>query len=205
VIREERGLNYGDYSYIEHFPGGGGRQMPPQNVPRRQQIFEIWIRPVPNETRHFALRAGLREFEHLVKYALTKDQFTLTKNYLAKYILNYAPSTIERLGYAIDDRFYGIKGSHLEMFSKMMSTLTRADVNAAIKKYWRYGNMDIAIITKDAQSLKTALVSDAPSPISYGTPKPESVLSEDKEISTFSLKVKPENVKIVPVTELLMK
>ena len=58
VIREARGLNYGDYSYLEHFPNAGQRFLPPQNVARRQQIFEIWIRPVPNETRHFALRAA---------------------------------------------------------------------------------------------------------------------------------------------------
>ena len=44
VIRELRGLNYGDYSYIEAFPEGGERSMPPVNVPRRTQLFEIWIR-----------------------------------------------------------------------------------------------------------------------------------------------------------------
>ncbi|MGW8257893.1 MAG: M16 family metallopeptidase, partial [Thermoguttaceae bacterium] len=48
VIREKRGLNYGDYSYIEYFPHGGALMMPPANVCRRRQIFEIWIRPVPN-------------------------------------------------------------------------------------------------------------------------------------------------------------
>ncbi len=58
VIREVRGLNYGDYSYIEHFPNGGALQMPPVNVPRRRQIFEIWIRPVPNVAAHFALRGA---------------------------------------------------------------------------------------------------------------------------------------------------
>ncbi len=205
VIREERGLNYGDYSYIENFPGGGGRRMPPQNVARRQQIFEIWIRPVPNETRHFALRAALREFKRLVIHGMTQDQFELTKNFLSKYILNYAPSTIERLGYAVDDKFYGVKGSHLEMFGKMMGTLTLKDVNAAIKKYWQYGDMKIAVITKDAQSLKDALVSDSPSPITYNSPKPESVLEEDNLISTFPLKVKASNVKIEPVTELFVK
>ena len=35
VIREQRGLNYGDYAYIEHFPGGHRRQFPPSNVARR--------------------------------------------------------------------------------------------------------------------------------------------------------------------------
>jgi zinc protease len=47
VIREKRGMNYGDYSYIEAFPQGGFRTMPPTGVGRRQQMFEVWIRPVP--------------------------------------------------------------------------------------------------------------------------------------------------------------
>lgn len=205
VIREKRGLNYGDYSYIENFPNGGGLQMPPQNVGRRQQIFEIWIRPVPNETRHFALRAALREFKKLVDNGMSQSEFTLTKGFLAKYVLHYAPTTMERLGYAIDDKFYALNGSHLQTFRKMMSELTLADVNAAIKKHWQYQNMQIAIVTKDAQAFKDALLSDAPSPITYKSPKPESVLSEDQEISTFPLRIKAENVKIVRVGELFVK
>lgn len=205
VIREERGLNYGDYSYIENFPNGGGLQMPPQNVCRRQQIFEIWIRPVPNETRHFALRAALREFKKLVDNGMTESEFQLTKGFLYKYVLHYAPTTSERLGYAIDDVFYGIKGSHLETFRKMMKEVTLKDVNAAIRKYWQYGDMEIAIITKDAQGLKDALVQEAPSPITYSSPKPDQILEEDKEIAVFPLKIKAENVKIVKVEELFKK
>lgn len=205
VIREERGLNYGDYSYIEHYPRGGQLQKPPQNASRRQQIFEIWIRPVPNETRHFALRAALREFKKLTENGMTQKDFTLTRGFLKKYVLHYAPTTMERLGYALDDKFYGIKGSHLATFRTMMDKITLADVNNAIKKHWQYGNMRIAIITKDAQSLKDALVNDAPSPITYKSPKPESVLNEDKEISTFPLKIKPEDVKVIPVADLFMK
>lgn len=205
VIREERGLNYGDYSYIEHFPGGGGRTVPPQNVSRRKQIFEMWIRPVPNETRLFALRAGLREFKHLADHGLTESEFTLTRDFLRKYVLHYAPTTFERLGYAIDDKFYGIQGSHLAGFRKMMDEVKLTDVNAAIKKYLQYGNMEIAIVTKDAASLKEELVGGTPSPITYKTPKPESVLNEDKQISTFPLRVKAENIRIIPVTELFAK
>ena len=43
-IRELRGLNYGDYSYIEHFANGDSLQFPQPNDARRQQIFEIWLR-----------------------------------------------------------------------------------------------------------------------------------------------------------------
>jgi len=205
VIREERGLNYGDYAYIENFPNAGMRTVPPQNVSRRQQIFEIWIRPVPNETRHFALRAALRELKKLVDNGMTERDFKLTRAFLKNFVLQYAPTAMERLGYAIDDKFYALKGSHLETFRKMMSEVTLKDVNAAIRKYWQYDNMQIAIVTKDAASLKEALVNEAPSPISYKTTKAQHVLDEDKEISVFLLGIKADDVMIVPVAELFVK
>ena len=205
VIRERRGLNYGDYSYIENYPNGGQRQLPPQNVGRRKQIFEIWIRPVPNEARHFALRAALREFKKLVDNGLTESEFNLTKGFLRKYVLHYAETTNDRLGYAIDDAYYGLAHGHLETYSKMMNEITLAEVNAAIKKYWQYDNMQIAIITKDALSLKDALLADAPSPMKYATEKAQSILDEDKEIGTFPLHIKPENLRIVPVADLFLK
>ncbi len=205
VIREERGLNYGDYSYIENFPNGGRLQMPPQNAARRKQIFEIWIRPVPNEARHFALRAALREFKNLVDNGMSESDFQLTRGFLHKYVLHYAPTTMERLGYAIDDAFYGIQGSHLEMFRKLMKEITLAEVNAAIKKHWQYENMQIAVVTKDAKSFKDALVSEAASPIVYPSPKPEPIMEEDKAISVFPLGIKADAITIIPVEELFKK
>jgi zinc protease len=205
VIREARGLNYGDYSYIEHFPHGSHLLTPPVNVCRRQQIFEIWIRPVPHTARVFALRAALRELKKLVDNGMTEEEFNTTRSFLRKYVLHLAPTTTERLGYALDDRFYGIEGSHLEKFRQAMDTITLAEVNAAIKKYLQYENMEIVLVTKDAAGLKDALVGDAPSPITYATPKPEAVLAEDREISTFPLKIRAEDVRIVPVSELFVK
>lgn len=205
VIRERRGLNYGDYSYIENFPNAGMSMSPPQNVCRRQQIFEVWIRPVPSETRHFALRAALRELKKLVDNGMSQEDFDLTRKFLRNYVLQYAPTTMERLGYAIDDAFYGIQGSHLETFRKMMDQITLADVNAAIKKHLQYQNLQIAIVTKNAQALKDSMLANAPSPITYPGEKPQALLDEDKEISTFPLALKPENIKIVPVTELFQK
>jgi zinc protease len=205
VIREQRGLNYGDYSYIENYPGGGRRSKPPQNVSRRKQIFEIWIRPVPTETGHFALRAALREFHALVDSGMSQSDFDLTRKFLRKYVLHYAPTVMERLGYALDDRFYGIEGSHLENFRKMMETLTLAEVNAAIKKHWSSGEMHIAIVTKNAAAMKEALVKDSPSPITYATPKPASVLKEDRSIIVYPMRVAAENVRILPVVGMFEK
>ncbi|MGD0518423.1 MAG: pitrilysin family protein [Thermoguttaceae bacterium] len=205
VLRELRGLNYGDYSYIEHFPNGGALETPPPNFARRRQIFEIWIRPVPNAARQFALRGALREYEHLVNKGLTQSEFDLTRKFLHNFVLHYAPTTMDRLAFALDDKFYGVRGSHLELFRKMLEQVTLSEVNATVKKYWQYKNMQIVIVTKDAKTMKEALVTNAPSPYTYPTAKPESVLEEDKQISTFKLDIKPENVTIVPVTDLFVK
>jgi zinc protease len=200
VIRETRGLNYGDYSYIEAFPEGGQRNMPPVNVPRRQQLFEVWIRTLPNDKAVFALRAALRELEALVDGGLTQEQFDLSRTFLKKYSLHFAETTAARLGYAVDDRFYGIDGEgHLERFRKMMDELTLADVNAAIKKHLEYRDLKIAIVTGQAEALRDALVSGAPTPIAYATPKPAAVLEEDREIAAYPLEIATERVSIVPV------
>ena len=118
---------------------------------------------------------------------MTQEEFDETRQFLRKFVLHLAPTTMDRLGYAIDDRFYGIDGSHLEKFRRAMDELTLDEVNAAIRKHLQYENLQIVFVTKDAQSLKEALAADAPSPITYPTPKPEAVLAEDREISVFPL------------------
>jgi zinc protease len=202
VIREHRGLNYGDYSYIEAFPEGGHRTMPPVNVPRREQLFEIWIRTLPNDKAVFALRAALRELEALVDNGLTQQQFELTRGFLKKYSLHFAETTSARLGYAVDDRFYGIDGEgHLARFRKMMDELTLDDVNGAIKRHLQTANLKIAIVTGDAPGLSAALTSGAPTPISYDTPKPKEITDEDREIAAFPLGIAADRVTVVPVDE----
>ncbi len=202
VIREERGLNYGDYSYIENYPNGGRLQLPPVNVPRRKHMFEIWIRPVPNENAHFALRAAVRELKKLADNGMTKEDFELTRGFLSKYILHYAPTTSKRLGYALDDKFYGLETGHLQLYKKALKNVTLDAVNRAIKKYLQVDNMMIAVITQNAAELKNNLVQNTSSPITYATPKDETILNEDKLISAFPLAIKNDNVKIISLEEL---
>ncbi|MCX7908806.1 MAG: insulinase family protein [Ignavibacteria bacterium] len=207
VIREERGLNYGDYAYIETFLNGGALRFPQPNNPRRKQIFEVWIRPVPHEARLFALRAALRELKKIVDNGLTKEQFEITKKFLLNYSLFYAQTTMERLGYQVDSRFYGVKdnGNYIEYFRNKIKNLTLEQVNNAIRKHIQYNNIKFAIVTKDAEKLKEDLIQNVPSPIQYPTPKPQKVLEEDKEISIFPLKVSADKIRIVPVDEMFVK
>lgn len=202
VIREARGMNYGDYSYIEIFPNGGRRQMPAPNNARRQQLFEVWIRPVRHAHRHFALRAAMRELQLVIDNGLTEEQFALTKNFLDKYALQYAKTTSDRLGYAVDSKFYGIKGDYIELFRRKIEALTREEVNDAIRRHLRTDRVKFGVVTSDAEAFRTALVNNTASPVTYDTPKPPEVLEEDKTISTYALPFTEKNIRIVAVDEM---
>jgi zinc protease len=202
VMRDIRGLNYGDYSYIEWFAFGGRTMLPFPNFARHQQLFEIWIRPVQNQNRHFALRQAVRELQKLIDNGMTQEDFEKSRNFLLNYNVNLAQSNSDQLGYALDDRFYGLDQPYLEKIKSKLSTIKLEDVNAAIKKYLNAKNMVIVVVTKDAQSFKDALSQNKPSPISYESPKPALVLEEDKEIINYPIDIPAENIRIIPVDQL---
>ena len=203
VIREARGMNYGDYSYIESYPNGGRRTKPPTGAARRGQMFEVWIRPVPREQALFALRAALREVELLAKNGLTQEQFELTKSFLTSYSLHFAETNGDRLGYALDDRFFQLDPGHLALFKRMMKEITLEEVNAAVKQHLQVENLWIAIVADKALELREAIAADLPSPISYGdVPKSAAILAEDKQIERYPLRVPLERVFVQPVAEV---
>lgn len=203
-IREERGQNYGDYAYIEHFIQGRDK-FPATNYCRQQQYFSIWIRPLQNSNRHFVIRQALRELKKLVEEGISEERFELVRTYLLNYTRLYAQTLGERLGWQMDSKYYGYKDFLAEV-QKRLPRLRRDDVNRAIKKYLNFKNLYIAIITEDGESLKNALVSNAPSPITYANPNmPKSVLDEDLIIQSFPLDVRPENVRIAEATEFFQK
>lgn len=205
VMREARGMNYGDYSYIEWFPRGGATTLPSPNVGRHRQMFEVWIRPVMNANRHFALRQAMREVSMWVEPGMKPEWVELTRNYLLNFSLNYAPTESMRLGYRLDDAFYGLPQSHLERIQQRVKTTTADQVNAAIKRHVDAANMWIVIITQDAEALKKALVENATSPIKYDSPTPDEILAEDKIIQDYKLAIAPENVHVIPVGEVFEK
>jgi zinc protease len=203
-IREERGQNYGDYAYIEHFLQGRDK-FPATNICRQQQYFSIWIRPVANANRHFVIRQTLRELRKLIDEGISEERFELVRTYLLNYTRLYAQTLDERLGWQMDSHYYGY-ADFLAEAQNRLPKLSRADVNRAIKKYLNYENVYIAVITEDAEGLKKALVGNTPSPITYANPDmPRAVLEEDKIIQEYRLDVRPENVKVIPAGEFFKK
>lgn len=197
-LRELRGLNYGDYAYIEYFPRGMFQFEPDPNLGRQSQIFQIWIRPVEPQNAHFTLRAALFEYDKLVRDGMSEETFEKTREFLSKYVNVLTQTQGASLGYALDSRFYNIPNFN-EYMKQSLAKLTLADVNLAIKTHLKSDSMQIVMITKDADGLKKAIAAGDASPISYNAPKPAELLEEDKAISTYKINVLPENITITPV------
>jgi zinc protease len=210
TIRVARGLNYGDYSYIEAYPNGAATQVPPVNVGRRSQIMEVWLRPVAETapgTLHdrtlFAIRAAMKEIQKTLDEGMTSESFERTRSFLNKYTVHFGSDLSRRLAYRVDDSFYGMPGpGFLASIRPSLEGLTLEAVNAAIHRYVQLHNLWVVVITKDAAALKAKMVSGAPTPIGYPGPVAEVVMEEDRKISVFPIPVKEENIRIIDINEV---
>jgi zinc protease len=201
-LRMARGFNYGDYSYIEHWANPPFTFHPSPNVPRRQQYFSVWIRPVVPETAHFALRNALYELRQFTEQGMSQEDFDLTRTYLINYSKLWAQSLSRRLGYLMDSRFYGMD-YYIGAIEEKLAQLTLEDVNKAVKKYLQADNYSAVFVTADAETVKTYLEKDDPSPITYNSQVGEAVLEADKTI--HKLPVRPTSVEIFPVQEVFQR
>jgi zinc protease len=200
-IRELRGMNYGDYAYIEAFPRGMFEMKPEPNVVRRAQLFEIWIRPVVPENGHMALRIALFELRKLIEKGMSKEEFETTRNYLMKSAFLLTATQDSQLGYALDSKFYGIP-EFTPYIREQLVKLTVDDVNRAIRKHLSGNDLHVVIITKDAAGLKQRLLSDAVSTVTYDAPKPKEVTDEDAVIGAMKLNIAPDALVITKVEDV---
>jgi zinc protease len=203
-IREERGMNYGDYAYIEAFPRGMFQFFPDPNVARSRQLFEIWIRPVVPANAQMALRIALYELRKLTTNGLTKEQFEETRDYLMKNVYVMTARQDQQLGYALDSKWYGIP-EFTGYMRAGLSKLTLDQVNAAIRRHLSADNMSIVIIAKDAHGLKQALAADAFSPITYDGAKDKALLDEDRVIGALKLGIPASHVTVTSIADVFAK
>jgi zinc protease len=210
-LREARGLNYGDYAYVEFFQQemGDASQAQTGRV-RHQQDFTIWLRPVQNENRLFAARAALYELERSVAdEPFTDEEVEATKSFLAGYTLLFAQTDARRLGYALDDKFLGTS-DFLAGWQAKLASVTTAEVNAAWRKWLDPKQARIVMVTPNAAEVQQAIVANQPSPMHYqkdakgqSPAKPAELLARDAKIEKLPLGAKtPADVEVVPVSKL---
>jgi zinc protease len=200
-LREARGLNYGDYAYIEYFPRGMYLLQPEPNLGRQQQIFQLWIRPVEPDKALFALRAALFEYDKLIRDGIPQEAFEATREFLGKYVNVLTQTQDARLGYALDSRYYGT-AEFGEYLKTSLAKLTPEQVNRALRRHLKPGRFQVVMVTQDANGLKDAILSGKPSPMKYNAPKPSEIMEEDNIISAYPLPVKPDDVIVKSVDRI---
>ncbi len=203
-IREIRGMNYGDYAYIEAFPDGMFRFFPGANRARQAQLFEIWIRPVKPENAVFATKVALYELGQLIEKGLTQEEFDSTREYLSKNVFLMTATQSAQAGYRLDSDYFGTV-EFTQFMRSGLSKLTLADVNAAIRRHLQTENMALVFVTKDADALKAALLSAEPARITYDAEKPPELLAEDALIGALPLGIPAEKIEVVPVEKVFAK
>lgn len=199
-LRAKRGLNYGDYAYVENFIQDGTSTFPVPNIPRRQQHFSIWIRPVAPNNAHFALRGAIYYLRRLVDEGMSPESFAAMREYIRNYSKLWVQSLDRRLGYHLDSSFYQTD-FYIDEIETRLETMSVEDVNRAVEKHLDRWDFTVAIVASNAEELKASIETNAKSPISYQTPgTAEEVLEEDQVIEVLELPI--ERVRIVPVDQM---
>ena len=213
-IRQARGYNYGDYSYIEYQYGLPQFQFPPPTTPREQQYFSIWIRPVGRQYTHFILKVMTAELDRFARQGMTPGEVAGAKIKARALYLNYAESVSRQLGYRLDDMFYGMRDQgYLEQMLPRIDTVTPEQVNAAIKKYLQTKNLDYVIVTNEADGQKLAddiandtnVQSKTPQEYHIAEPVPpdkEQMLDQDKQWAAYPLNIPRANITVVNAAEM---
>lgn len=202
IIREKRGLNYGDYAYIEPYVRHGRTTKPTLNIARSYPTFNVWIRSVPSENRLFALKLTFWALQKFAREGITEQELARTRGFLDGYTRVFEESLDRRLGYALDDLFHGAKTPFLEQARESFQTLTVEDVNQAISEHLDMASMKVVIVTKDADALRQQLADGAVAEVKYHTPKPEQILEQDESIVALDPGIDESHIEVVAVEEL---
>jgi zinc protease len=204
-MREVRGMNYGDYAYAEAFIQEGWGRFPRTNTARSQQHFSVWIRPVGNDDKHFAVRIAHALLDDLMAKGVTDGQVKAAAGFLDGYTYLKQQTVQRRLGYALDDRFYGLKAPYGDHLRAGWGSLSGATVHAALKAHLQPKSMAFVVITPDAAAFAKAVAAETPSPKKYAAPKPAEVVAEDQTFAAYPLALPAKAIRVTTSAELFAR
>lgn len=201
-LREKRGMNYGDYAYAEHFLQDRYSSMPRSSVGRTVQDFTLWLRPVEPPNAVFATRGALYFLQELIDQPIPPARFDTARGFLNGLTLVWEQTDQQKLGYAIDDRFYGIDG-YLASFRQALASLTPEQVHQAVRRHLRPQDLSFVYVTKDAAALRKLLAEQPPTPITYPTPKPPEVLEGDRKFVAWPIPLKRDAIQVIDAQQFM--
>jgi zinc protease len=199
-MRTARGLNYGDYAYLDHFEQDGRFRFARPNTWRSAPDLSIWLRPVQPANGLFALRMAAWELQRLIGQGLSQQEFETTREHIRNVSQLWSQTLVRRLGMAMDDAHFDDPDG-LKSLRAALDAMTLEQVNSALARRLTGTNLKAVLVCDHADSLRSLLRSGAPTPIVYsGGDAPAAVKEVDAVIARLPLHVG--EVRIVPATQM---
>ncbi|MEE9218939.1 MAG: pitrilysin family protein [Acidobacteriota bacterium] len=201
VVREQRGLSYGAYSYSEYFLGTPGpTKLPLPNLARGNQAFHMWIYP-RSENAAFVLKLAISEMAALDKSGIPAARFNDVRDFIRNSFAFEVETPLRRLAMELDERLYGTRG-FAERFPEEVAALTPARVRQAASDHLRPADLLIVAVVPDAEAFKKQLLSGE-APLIYPSGVDSKPLEEDDaRVREIDLRLEPKAIKIVKAADL---
>ncbi|MCA9491582.1 MAG: insulinase family protein [Myxococcales bacterium] len=171
TLRADRGLNYGDYAYVEPWLERGSSTWQDQGTLRTQNRFAVWIRPTSVENGPFALRLALDELARWRDEGLTDAELEDARSFLRSTIPVLAADPGRRLTYALEARATGTPDLQEDLGARL-DALTLDQVNDAVRRHVSLDALTVVAVSGEAQAFVDAVTGDAPTPMTPPSPDP---------------------------------
>lgn len=201
-VRDKRGLNYGTYAYAQHYRQDGWSSIPLPNIARSEQDLTVWLRPVEAAHGLFATRAVLYFLERVRQTPIPPERFETARGFLIGATRQWTLTDQRRLGWAIDDVIYGT-GDFLEGLRQALAAMTPQAVQEAARRAFDPSQLDFVFVTRDAEALRQGLASQAPTPVTWTSPKPPAVLEDDARIAVTPFPIPPGVITVQPAASFM--
>jgi zinc protease len=156
ALRGERGLNYGDYAYIEHYVERPGTSAPEQVVLRSDPAFTVWIRPTSIDNGPLALQLAIDEVTTWVDEGLTQQELDDVRAWLLGSLAVQAPDAGRQQLYALEAAASGTPDL-LVFLPQVLPALTLEQVNEAIETHIRPRDLRVVAVSGEAQAFADAI------------------------------------------------
>ncbi|MCP4804226.1 MAG: insulinase family protein [Proteobacteria bacterium] len=164
TLRGDRGLNYGDYAYIEHYVQKSGSSTQEVGTTRAQPQFMVWLRPLTQDTTAWSVKAAVEMTEDLVATGLDPAEFELIQEYLLQRMRIWAQDPGRRLEYAVEAQALGYP-NQLEDLPDSIEALTVEQVNAALTRHIRPADLRIVVVAGNSDELIRELTEEKSTPL----------------------------------------
>ena len=173
ALRGARGLNYGDYAYLERYVQEGWSSTQRPGTGATQNAFSVWIRPVTADNGPFVTKAAVSMVESFVAEGLSEEELALMKAYLPARLALWGDEPVRRLAWTAEARLMGWPDPFTDL-PALLSGLDASTVNQALQTHLRPDDLKIVAVTGDAEAYLQGLeavsapayAGDAPDPTS---------------------------------------